>query len=351
VNLLLLNIPKELAAGIKTSLSSVGIKLHIVIDNTINPLLTQFLENKEYDLVFYFVNQSAPDVKGLIDARLNAIGRAAIVLVLPQSFKQLTAEYLSTGALAIVQEKEVGEFLFLEKVIPVYHSLLRQLSEEKQDVLIYISKAIQYFSHEIKNPLTNIDLSSSELKIEIDPSNKLANKFLYFIEKNCQRINDVLTDSVALLEIKERSITQFDIRKLFIELGSHFEHQLLDKIITYKSQASIGQIMADKPFLMQLLGQLIKNSIEACPVQGGLIEITGSTKNKEIIICIQDNGRGITTEHLPFVFNPFYSISSRSRGLGLSIAADLVKRQGGVISLESDPGVKTCVFISIPILN
>lgn len=351
MNLLLLNIPKELAGRIRISLFSAGIQLHSVIENAVKPLLTQYLENKEYDLAFYFVNNSATEVQSLVDLRIKATGRAGIILVLPASYKAQTSEYLSTGALAVVQEAEAGEFLFLEKVIPVYYSMLHQLSAEKQDRLVYISKAIQYFSHEIKNPLTNIDLSSSELKTEIDPGNKLANKFLYFIEKNCQRINDVLTDSVALMEIKERTLTQFDIRSLFLELGSQFEPELRDKGISYKSDSSISRVTADKPFLTQLLDQLIKNSIEACPAVDGLIEITASNKESEILICVQDNGRGITAEHLPFVFNPFYSISSRSRGLGLSIAADLVKRHGGMISIESDPGVKTCVYISIPLLN
>ena len=351
MNILFLNIPKELAVGIKTALSSAGIELHTIIDKTVTPPLKQYFEHKDHELIFYFVNESAPEVKELIDARLKSTGRAGIVLVLSLSISHQTPRYLSVGALAVAQEAEIKNLSFLEKVIPVYYSLLQEQSVEKQDRLVYISKAIQYFSHEIKNLLTNIDLSSSELKSEIDPDNKLASKFLYFIEKNCQRINDVLTDSVALMEIKQRKITRFDIRELFIELGSHFEHQLLDKVITYKSEASIGQVTADKPFLAQLLGQLIKNSIEACQAHGGLIEITGSTNNNEILICVKDNGCGIPAEHLPFVFNPFYSINSRSRGLGLSMAADLVQRQGGGISLESYPGVKTCVFISIPALN
>ena len=351
MNILLLNIPKELAVGIKTSLSSAGIEIHTIIDKTEKPPLNHFFENKYHELIFYFVNESAPEVKNLINTRLKAIGRSGIVLILALTIKHQTPGYLSAGASAVAQEAEIRDLSFLEKVIPVYHSLLQEQGAEKQDRLIYISKAIQYFSHEIKNLLTNIDLSSSELKTEIDQDNKLASKFLCFIEKNCQRINDVLTDSVALMEIKQRNITRFDVKELFKELGSHFEHQLLDKLITFKSEASTGQVTADKPFLAQLLIQLIKNSIEACPAYGGLIKITGSIINNEILICVQDNGRGISSEHLPFVFNPFYSIGSRSRGLGLSMAADLVSRQGGVISLESYPGVKTCVFISIPTLN
>lgn len=348
MNLLLLNIPKDIAGSIKNSLSPYHLEFKNEITKAAPALVHQIVETSQDALIFFYTDQPADIIKERIGGRLKASCNSAVILILTASLNEQSTQYLDTGAIAVIHESEIGNKSFLEKILPVYHSLIQQQMLVHRDILNNISKAVQYFSHEIKNPLTNIDLSSSELRTEIPEDNKLANKFLYFIEKNCLRINEMLTDSVSLMEVQPVNRKQLELNLFFKEIGEYFKKEFINKGIIYTATAFLKPVLADKLFLTQLIVQLIKNAIDACPAGGGHIELTADHTPDGILICVQDNGHGITSDQLPLVFNPFYSVNSRSRGLGLSMAEDLVFRQGGKISIESDPGVKTCVNILIP---
>jgi len=108
-------------------------------------------------------------------------------------------------------------------------------------------------------------------------------------------------------------------------------------------------IMVDPNRMTQVLGNLLNNSLRYTP-QGGEIVLGARTDSGDVVLSVQDNGTGIPMGDLPHIFNRFYR-SDESRqdngetGLGLAIAKSLVELQGGTISVESEPDIRTTFTI------
>jgi heavy metal sensor kinase len=111
------------------------------------------------------------------------------------------------------------------------------------------------------------------------------------------------------------------------------------------------EIDADR--LRRLFVNLLDNAIKYTP-GGGQVRVTGRRDNGTVEITVQDTGPGITTEHLPHLFERFYRVDPARRrvdgtGLGLPICRSIVERQRGTIRVESDPGNGTTVCVALPV--
>ncbi|MBM9592288.1 HAMP domain-containing protein [Leptospira sp. 201903075] len=102
--------------------------------------------------------------------------------------------------------------------------------------------------------------------------------------------------------------------------------------------------------LVQVWTNLIYNSIQACPKEGGKIRIFLQEEVNEARITIEDNGKGISEDILPRIFEPFFTTKElgMGTGLGLSIVQKIIQNHNGSIQVESQPG-KTLFSIRIPL--
>ena len=108
-----------------------------------------------------------------------------------------------------------------------------------------------------------------------------------------------------------------------------------------------AHVMSDEDSLIQILNNLIINSLQAMP-DGGQLEInTVVTKDRREII-INDTGCGMTSEQVENMFNPFYSTKPDGTGLGLSISYELIRTLGGDIDVYSTMNEGTTITITLP---
>jgi signal transduction histidine kinase len=100
----------------------------------------------------------------------------------------------------------------------------------------------------------------------------------------------------------------------------------------------------------QVLLNLLQNALEAIASEG-LVEIRARAGGDSVRIVVSDTGCGIPREDLPKVTKAFFTTkeSGRHPGLGLTLAQELVRRQGGTLRIESDPGVGTRVIVTLPV--
>ncbi|MBC7502963.1 MAG: histidine kinase [Herminiimonas sp.] len=100
----------------------------------------------------------------------------------------------------------------------------------------------------------------------------------------------------------------------------------------------------------QVLMNLLVNAAQAI-TSNGTITITTSCDEKEVRIAIADTGSGILPEHLPFIFDPFYTTKpvGFGTGLGLSISYKIVKNHNGRIDVQSAPGSGTTFTVCLPL--
>lgn len=116
------------------------------------------------------------------------------------------------------------------------------------------------------------------------------------------------------------------------------------------SAYDLPDVYADLDDLIKVISTLLDNTIKYVP-EGGSVTISGKAAGRRAIICIEDTGKGIPTEALPYIFERFYRVSrddaKQGSGLGLAIAKELTEAMKGTIRAESTPGKGTKMFIRL----
>ncbi|HEX7466444.1 MAG TPA: ATP-binding protein, partial [Usitatibacter sp.] len=126
----------------------------------------------------------------------------------------------------------------------------------------------------------------------------------------------------------------------------------LRKIDVERHLGDIPSITCSPSQVNQVLLNLVTNSAQAMDKPRGHITVTTrAIGTSAIAIEVEDNGRGIVTEALPRIVDPFYTTKEpgKGTGLGLSIAYKIVAQHGGRIEARSTPGVGTVVTVTLPV--
>jgi signal transduction histidine kinase len=156
---------------------------------------------------------------------------------------------------------------------------------------------------------------------------------LHLVGEPCY-INEVLEEACALVNTRARSKNIRIVRDL-------------DQEIPY---------FADEAFLHQLFLIFLDNAIKYSS-SGTSVRVTLENRDGEVRACFADQGVGISSEHLPFIFERFYragpasSGEAQSGGLGLAIAQAIVRAQGGSIECESTPGTGSTFTVILPMVQ
>ena len=114
-----------------------------------------------------------------------------------------------------------------------------------------------------------------------------------------------------------------------------------------KIDPSINQITGDKTKLQEVFLNLLRNAADAASPDG-TISMTAEQSKDSIIIQVQDNGCGISKEHLSSIFEPFTTYKKNGTGLGLSISESIIQAHGGTIEVDSAPQKGSTFRITLP---
>ncbi|MBN8199939.1 HAMP domain-containing sensor histidine kinase [Bacillus sp. NTK034] len=254
--------------------------------------------------------------------------------------KEATSQ-ISSGDFSVSLPKtgndELGD---LARSIQLLAGDLNYLREERNEFLSSIS-------HELRTPLTYIKgYADIVQKRNLSPEER--NQYLSIILEETNRLSDMVKNLFDLAKIDKNT---FDIKKSPIDLKdfmkkieTKFSPAFTEKgmLLSVICRESIT-ISADASRLEQIIFNLLDNAIKYSSA-GDKTTINISRTKKHVTIRINDTGRGISEEELPFIFNRFYRVDkSRARalggtGLGLAIVKELVHAHGGTISVCSRKG-------------
>lgn len=156
--------------------------------------------------------------------------------------------------------------------------------------------------------------------------------------KNFARVDRAATDQINLIDNIETAL----------KVG---HHQLKHRVTVEKRFEPIPPVPCAPSQINQVLLNLLTNAAQAIDHDQGRLLIRTYTRGEFACISIEDNGRGIPPEHVPHIFEPFYTTKKvgEGTGLGLSISYRIIKDHGGDIRLATKPGVGTRFEISLPI--
>ncbi len=206
---------------------------------------------------------------------------------------------------------------------------------------------------------TLYDLTMPELQELFSKQlNDLEKSILASIEEETQRMSKLVRDllQLSLLDAEQRRFNFQIIESK--DLLAHVIHRMQtaadDKDITLNSDLCSAKIWGDRESLEQVTANIISNAIKYSH-EGKSVDITSQIIDNDLVIEIKDCGIGIPKEDLPRIFERFYRVDkARSRGmggtgLGLAIALEIVEAHGGTIEIESRYRHWTTVRVTLPL--
>ena len=205
----------------------------------------------------------------------------------------------------------------------------------------------RFIAHEIRNPLTNINLAVDQLKNEEGNSDE-TNVLLDMVLRNSVRINSLITD---LLQSTRSNILVFDkesIHKLLDEslkmAQDRIELKGIKVIKQYTEKDCFLSVDVQKIKIAFL--NLIVNAIEAMEPEKGVLTLKTEHKNEHCVATISDNGQGIDSEGVSRLFEAYYTTKPAGTGLGLTNTQNIILSHKASIAVESEVGKGTTFTVT-----
>ncbi|HEX7828164.1 MAG TPA: ATP-binding protein [Thermoanaerobaculia bacterium] len=205
-------------------------------------------------------------------------------------------------------------------------------------------------AHEIKNPLTPIQLTAEHLRAvaERDDPN-LPNVIETAVENILRQVVTLRETSREFSDyasLRQPHRKQLDLQTLLHEIASGYADSS-ERGITFETDidpSTPQAFLGDERLLRGAVSNLIENAFQAARH----VRLSSSRRDSIVSIAVEDNGPGIAPELLPRIFDPYFSTKSTGTGLGLAIARKAIEEHGGQIHAENvNPGLR--VVIQLPV--
>jgi nitrogen fixation/metabolism regulation signal transduction histidine kinase len=213
-------------------------------------------------------------------------------------------------------------------------------------------------AHEIKNPLTPIQLSAERLRRKyLKPEAgevELLDRATHTIIQQVEAMKQMVNAFSEYARTPTMDVTRFDLNALITELSELYAHHEKPLAIALSLSADLPQLEADAGRLRQVLHNLFRNAIEAMEHQNDArVDVSTrrvTTAESDLIeIRVADNGPGFVGEIVHQAFDPYVTSKPKGTGLGLAIVKKLVEEHGGQISARNREQGGAEISILIPI--
>jgi signal transduction histidine kinase len=212
-------------------------------------------------------------------------------------------------------------------------------------------------AHEIRNPLASINLFTDILCDEdkFDRSSQ-ENELFDEIKDNINRIDKIIKRVLDFAKPPVTTSDKIDLNELIQESVKFWSSKLRKSEIRLNLNLKDGllPVQGDVIGLQQVINNVVLNAIEAMS-EGGDISVRTSQgvssigdSQDAVYLSVSDTGPGIQKAHQEDIFNPFFTTKAAGTGLGLSISHQIIKRQGGAFTFESNPEAGTTFIIELP---
>jgi signal transduction histidine kinase len=244
-----------------------------------------------------------------------------------------------------------GTMLTLKEVSELKRAEREIWQVEKMSALGRLAASV---AHEVGNPLGAIDIQLQLLQEDIAAiDGELAEKVsrrVQIARVEMRRLDGIVQNFLRFsrppaLHLRQMSPNDL-LRHIFALVEPEAREHDID--LTLALDESLPTIEVDENQLSQALLNLLINAFQAVP-DGSRILLRSCRHGDEIVLEIQDSGHGIPEEDLERVFEFYYTTKDEGTGLGLSIAQRIVHQHGGTLTIESEAGEGTQVYIRLPL--
>lgn len=208
-------------------------------------------------------------------------------------------------------------------------------------------------AHEIKNPLSTIQLNLQLLLEDVRPDDPLYGRFanrIATVQRESSRLKEILDDFL-------RFAGKIELQPQTVELNS-----MLDELVDFMTpQAQLNRVQlrlkrsetpvyatADPRLLKQAVLNLMLNGMQAMGDKGGELILSAGCEPSECRIDVTDTGRGMSPEVQQRIFQAYFSLRKGGTGLGLAMAKRIIDEHGGRISVCSEEGKGSVFSVYLP---
>jgi signal transduction histidine kinase len=203
-------------------------------------------------------------------------------------------------------------------------------------------------AHEVRNPLTNINLAVDQLKVEIN-GNTQYGLMLDMITRNSTRINQLITDLLNSTKFTELVYKKVSVNQLLdetLELARDRITLYNITVVKYYSD-NICDVAVDIERIKIAFLNLIVNAVEAMEPGKGILQLRTATRDNKCVVTITDNGPGIDTDAHSRIFEPYFTTKTKGTGLGLTNTQSIILNHNGHIGMDSAKGKGTVFTITL----
>jgi signal transduction histidine kinase/PAS domain-containing protein len=236
-----------------------------------------------------------------------------------------------------------------------------QLYEQARRAIEARQKVLAVVSHDLRNPLTAIDMNATLLLRKCPPGKEgeRARQPVQRIIDSAQRMAGLIKDLLDTSSIDAGrfavDMQDHDLDAVLTEALEMFRRRATQKSIRLRKGRGTPQAMiqCDRERILQVLSNLIGNAVKFTE-KGGSISVGAQMTSDHVLVAVHDTGPGISEKDLPHIFDFYWQTEATARhhkglGLGLAIAKEIVQAHGGLIWAESNPGQGSRFFFTLPV--
>lgn len=228
--------------------------------------------------------------------------------------------------------------------------LLREQADRAGRQKRALADSVADISHQLKTPLTSMTILVDNLSEDVDMNPDTRRHFMAEISRQLTGMSWLITTMLKISRLDagvvELERTKLNVRALVEEALGRLEIAAEWRNVSFAVDIpEDAEMTGDRKWTGEALMNILKNAIEHSPA-GGEVEISGEENDVYTQIEIRDHGTGVGEEERRRLFERFYrgaSPKEDSIGIGLSLAKEIVEKQGGYIAVEAAPG-EGCIF-------
>lgn len=215
------------------------------------------------------------------------------------------------------------------------------------------SMLLDALAHEFKTPLTSIKAAASSILDEESPAQK---ELVTIIDEEVDRLDSLVNETIWMARIEAGDLRLHKLPHAvanLIDIALEKLRILLkDREVKIECSPSLPEVFADAELAGLAIRQLVTNALKYSNPESPIV-IRADVADRSVRISVRDSGPGISQKELARVFERYYRLAvTASRvpgtGMGLTIARDIVRAHGGDIGVNSEPGLGSEFFFTLP---
>ncbi len=245
----------------------------------------------------------------------------------------------------------------LERLVAAFNRMAEDLKEQRQQLehtnrLEAWAEMARQVAHEIKNPLTPVQLSAEHLlRVHRDhgePLGPVLQECVDSILKQVRILRQISSEFSSYASSPPVARLQTALAEVVNDVLESYRIGLDERIrLTVDLSSSLPTLLIDRTLVGRALTNIVENALHAMPGDGTLT-VTARARDQHVELVVQDTGVGLDEVTLARIFEPYFSTKVSGTGLGMAIAKRNVELNDGTISVESTKGVGTVITLRFP---